>query len=521
MEVVTILMCRAAESGLLSPIGNCTNVQRLSIYADDVVIFAKPTVSDLVTIWELLKLFGQASGLHVNYRKTLATLIRGGAQQKELIENILQCTLKDFPIRYLGLQLALRPLTKAQWQPLLDAVVHIVPAWQKGLIAKPGRLTLVKAVMAARPIHHLLVSEAPLWLLEEIDKSLRGFFWAAKDRANGGQCLVAWNRICKPFEYGGLGVKCLRTQGLALRVRWEWLMRTDDNRPWQGLPMAKDIEARQVFDSLVNITVGDGCRALFWRDRWIDGRAAEDFAPGLLLTVSTRARNMRTVAQALVDNRWLSDIPGTLATRGAREVIALWVAVNNIQRNVNTPDVFKWPWTSSGQYSAKSTYTMLMHGNERAQLGDAIWRSKATPKSKLFIWLAAQRRIWTSDRRARFGLQQHTSACFVCEQEEDTADHIILQCVVARETWHSCGRALGLNFQVPTVDSTLVDWWVLEREKFRPADRRCFDGLVCTTGYTLWKNRNAWCFDNANRQLSVIETPGALTMPIASSLSGP
>jgi hypothetical protein len=31
MEVVTILVCRAAEAGLLSPIGNCTNIQRLSI----------------------------------------------------------------------------------------------------------------------------------------------------------------------------------------------------------------------------------------------------------------------------------------------------------------------------------------------------------------------------------------------------------------------------------------------------------------------------------------------------------
>jgi hypothetical protein len=70
MEVVTILVCRAAEAGLLSPIGNCTNIQRLSIYADDVVIFTKPTVSDLVVIRELQQLFGHASGLLVNYRKT-------------------------------------------------------------------------------------------------------------------------------------------------------------------------------------------------------------------------------------------------------------------------------------------------------------------------------------------------------------------------------------------------------------------------------------------------------------------
>ncbi|KAM0916483.1 hypothetical protein ACQ4PT_010152 [Festuca glaucescens] len=161
MEVVTILICKAADMGLLSPIGNCTNFQRLSVYADDVVIFVKPTVHDLVTVRELLNIFGQASRMHVSYDKTSATLIRGEEQEREMIANTLHCPLKEFPIRYLGLQLALRPLTKSQWQPMLDATVRIIPAWQKGLITRPGRLTLVKSVMAARPVHHLLVTEAP------------------------------------------------------------------------------------------------------------------------------------------------------------------------------------------------------------------------------------------------------------------------------------------------------------------------------------------------------------------------
>jgi hypothetical protein len=49
----------------------------------------------------------------------------------------------------------------------------------------------------------------------------------------------------------------------------------------------------------------------------------------------------------------------------------------------------------------------------------------------------------------------------------------------------------------------MVDWWVTERQIFRVADRRYFDGLVCMTAYTLWKIRNAWCFDNPSRKLLV------------------
>jgi hypothetical protein len=58
-------------------------------------------------------MFGAASGLQVNYMKTSATLIRGSVEEEEQIRNLLQCTITEFPIRYLGLQLALRPLTKA------------------------------------------------------------------------------------------------------------------------------------------------------------------------------------------------------------------------------------------------------------------------------------------------------------------------------------------------------------------------------------------------------------------------
>jgi hypothetical protein len=45
---------------------------------------------------------------------------------------------------------------------MLDVVVKIVPTWQRGMIARPGRQGLVQVVMAARPIHHLLVMDAPM-----------------------------------------------------------------------------------------------------------------------------------------------------------------------------------------------------------------------------------------------------------------------------------------------------------------------------------------------------------------------
>jgi hypothetical protein len=84
--------------------------------------------------------------------------------------------LARFPIKYLGLQLALIPLTKAEWQPMLDQVIKCVPAWQRGLIQREGRLVLVNSVVAARAVHQMVIAEAPAWLLEEINSWMRAFF---------------------------------------------------------------------------------------------------------------------------------------------------------------------------------------------------------------------------------------------------------------------------------------------------------------------------------------------------------
>lgn len=303
---------QAEHEGAISSFTGVSALQRLLIYADDVALFVKPTTRDLNFVRAALDIFGEASGLRINYRKSDAIIIRGSEVDSNRVTGILKCTMGSFPCKYIGIQLAISKLTKPDWQPLLDQVRHMVPSWQRGLIQRPGRLILVKSVIAARSIHQLLILDAPQWVFDDINSWLQSFFWAGKDKSNGGQCLVSWNTICLPHCYGGLGVKNLKLQALSLRVRWEWLRRTDDERPWQGLKLVPDIEAREVFNSLVSISVGDGKKKLFWRDHWINGRAVADIALSILAIVPTRTQNMRMVHQAFGSRRWERDVPEEL-----------------------------------------------------------------------------------------------------------------------------------------------------------------------------------------------------------------
>jgi hypothetical protein len=49
-----------------------------------------------------------------------------------------------------------------------------------------------------------------------IEKILRGFLWKGRKDAQGGNYLVAWDRVCMPKEFGGLGIPNLQKLNLAL-----------------------------------------------------------------------------------------------------------------------------------------------------------------------------------------------------------------------------------------------------------------------------------------------------------------
>ncbi|KAM0828821.1 hypothetical protein ACQ4PT_067280 [Festuca glaucescens] len=440
-------------------------------------------------------------------------LSEGGPQGVRVLENVEAADvegthavgLSSCSLGYLGMQLALRPLTKAEWQPFLDRIVEFIPAWQRGLIQKQGRLILVKSVISAKTTHQCLVAEAPVWLLEEAAKWMRAFLWVGKNKVNCGQCAVAWDKVCKPLAFGGLGIKDLRLQGLALRTRWEWLRRTDSSRPWYGLPMLKDSEAEGVFRSLASIKLGSGASVLFWTDHWINGATVADLAPAVVLAVGARQRNNRTVADGLLNDAWVSDISTVLAAQGVAEAVGLWLALRHIVLQPELQDSFSWPCATNNQYSAKETYMALCQGSIRSATVSCTWKPWAPLKCKFFIWLAFQYRVWTSDRRVRQGLQDEMVPCYVCLHEEDTLDHILLGCVVAREVWFRVFRLVGVQMEVPDGNENLQVWWLKARKKYKGKDRRLLDTLIMVVCWSLWKHRNAFAFNNARQQLSVVD----------------
>jgi len=219
MDILNLMFTRAADAGLLQPLSRRHIQHRISLYADDVVIFLQPNAADTNLSLQLLDLFGDASGLRTNVQKSNVLPIHCTEENLVLIQNLLPCEIQNFPCKYLGLPLTIKKLTKEQVQPIIDKIAHQLPGWKADLTTRAGRAVQVQHVLTGILVYVAMATDLPSWALKAIDKIRRVFLWRGRKEAKGGHCLIAWPKVCRSRKLGGLGIADLKSLNIALKAR--------------------------------------------------------------------------------------------------------------------------------------------------------------------------------------------------------------------------------------------------------------------------------------------------------------
>jgi len=147
---------KASEEGLLQPLSRRALQHRISLYADDVVIFLQPSASDIRITLDILQLFGEASGLRTNVQKSTVLPIQCMEEHRSIIQTHLPCQISDFPCTYLGVPFSPHKLSKTQVQPIIEKIADRLPGWKADLLTKAGRNILVQSVLTSMLIYLLL-----------------------------------------------------------------------------------------------------------------------------------------------------------------------------------------------------------------------------------------------------------------------------------------------------------------------------------------------------------------------------
>jgi hypothetical protein len=232
MDILSRLIEKASEEGHLQPLSTKQLRHHISLYVDDAVVFLKPEVADNSLVTDLLKLFGRASGLHMNIQKSSVVPIRCDTQTINAAKELLPCEFVEFPCKYLELPLSIKKLSRAQIQSIIDHVASSLPGWMAELMNRAGCAVHAQFVMMAKIIYTAIALDLPLWAIKAIEKIIRTFLWKGRKEINGGHCLLARTKVAWPKELGGLSLFDVRYMSWALRARWPWLQLTELDRPW-------------------------------------------------------------------------------------------------------------------------------------------------------------------------------------------------------------------------------------------------------------------------------------------------
>lgn len=114
----------------------------------------------------------------------------------------------------------------------------------------------------------------------------------------------------------------------SLHLRWLWYDWTAEGKPWQGSILPCDETDKQLFRVSMIITLGNGGKAKFWHDRWLDGQFPKEITLSLYKLVT---RKNKTVAQELKNHRWLRPLRRMSSTTEVREFILLWHLIQQVQ----------------------------------------------------------------------------------------------------------------------------------------------------------------------------------------------
>lgn len=162
-----------------------------------------------------------------------------------------------------------------------------------------GRITLIKSVLANLPVYYLSLFRMPVAVANKIEEIQRKFL------LGGGVCekrklhLVKWKNVIRGKNFGGLGIGSVGLKNEAFLCKWWWRFGVESNALWKKVICEKhgiDIDSwllskvkwrdpSKIWKDILygknpsisgfvssswGIRVGNGLRANFWLDVWLD-----------------------------------------------------------------------------------------------------------------------------------------------------------------------------------------------------------------------------------------------------------
>ncbi|RVW51874.1 hypothetical protein CK203_067969 [Vitis vinifera] len=344
------------------------------LFADDTLVFCDTSQDQMTYLSWLLMWFEAISGLRINLDKS-EILPVGRVENLELLAHEVGCKVGRLPTSYLGIPLGANHKSVAVWDGVEERFRKRLAKWKRQFISKGGRMTLIRSTLS-------------------------------KGALERKPYLVNWDTVCLDKRKGGLGVRRLSTLNRALLYA--------------------------LLQIKVGFSVGNGRRVKFWKDNWCGNFTLCNSFPSLYA--------FATYKEAWIEEMWdHSGGEGVWSPSFSRpfndweveEVERLLLTIQGRRLNPLLEDRLLWKETKDEIFSVKSLYSILVSRRGVQFPINIIWNPCVPTKVCFFAWEAFWGKVLTLDQLKKRGWCL-ANRCFLCCEEEESIDHILIQCSRAR-----------------------------------------------------------------------------------------
>lgn len=432
-----------------SPLTSC-------VYADDLLIFGEASLIEADLILDTLNKFVAVSGQQIVPDKSKIWYSRVVPQDlTEVISQVLQVRPSAEEGTYLG-----SPIQggRQSFDLILEKFTSRLNSWKGRMLSQAGRVVLIKSVLHSLPIYFMATAKFPVLVTQAINKLVRAFFWG-KEQGVRYVAYVAWEKIKRPIEEGGLAIRDLSLVNDALLMKSLWKLASRAEAQWVSLVTAKYMPRSKLWhsnrtyqcsafwrslmvlrDKLLpmikwDIGKGDSCEA--FGEPWFE--EAVGCQPTDSIQAKLKVRDLREEGQ----NGW--NIPLLIQLFGHVSTMKIVSAVHPPTEE-GEEDRLIFLSASNGRFSVKQAYQQLTlnqsathpsaaSSSNSTTIWKLIWkRGFLQPRVRLFLWRVVQDGLplaATLDRRINTG----SLYCSVCSQRVEDPNHLLFGCDFARRCW--------------------------------------------------------------------------------------
>ena len=201
---------------------------------------------------------------------------------------------------------------------------------------------------------------------------------------------------------------------------------------WKGI-----LSVKRIFLENIKYHIGSRERILLWQDRWVRDRTlAAQFLDLFNCSMDKEAKVKPYMLRAGGEVVGSPILRRNLKDQEESQFISLYNLLNCMNIPERVEDEKVWTASKDGSFSVSFFFSAISNRSRDRNVVSSIWKIKAPPRVIIFRWIALRKRNLTMDNLRRRG-RSVVNGCPVCLRDEESVDHLMLNCNTAQFIWNS------------------------------------------------------------------------------------